>query len=105
MGEHVEIRWIRTGIVGGVTASVLYPALLFAPFPFAISAAVASFLGPAIGLGSLGLYRLIRLHAQSVVAALGALIFGRFCLGSYVYHLVIGEGRFASRTLPWSRPD
>jgi len=74
MNDHVEIRWIRAGIVGGLAASVLYPVLLFAPFPLPITAAVASFLGPAIGIGSLGLHRLIRLDAPSVTAALGALL-------------------------------
>lgn len=37
-----------------------------------------------------------------LAAALGALIFGRFCLGSYVYHLIRGDAGFANRTLPWS---
>jgi len=36
------------------------------------------------------------------VAALGALIFGRFCVGSYLFHLVTGEGAFAKRTTPWA---
>jgi len=38
-----------------------------------------------------------------LVAALLALIFGRFCLGSYVYHAVTGRLAFANRTLPWRR--
>lgn len=37
-------------------------------------------------------------------AAIVALIFGRFCLGSYLYHLLRGEAEFAGRTLPWSHP-
>ncbi len=39
-----------------------------------------------------------------LLAALGALIFGRFCLGSYLYLLFTGNAAFANRTLPWSRP-
>jgi hypothetical protein len=35
-------------------------------------------------------------------AAIVALIFGRFCLGSYIYHLLRGETEFAGNTLPWS---
>jgi hypothetical protein len=35
-------------------------------------------------------------------AAIVALIFGRFCLGSYIYHLLRGEAEFAGKTLPWS---
>jgi hypothetical protein len=38
-----------------------------------------------------------------VAIALAALIFGRFCLGSYLYLLLTGNGAFANRTLPWSR--
>jgi hypothetical protein len=35
--------------------------------------------------------------------AIVSLIFGRFCLGSYIYHLLRGDAGFAGRTLPWSR--
>jgi Domain of unknown function (DUF4395) len=38
-----------------------------------------------------------------LVAALSALIFGKFCLGSYIYHLLRHDVEFANRTLPWSR--
>lgn len=34
--------------------------------------------------------------------AIGALVFGRFCLGSYLYLVFRGEGEFARKTLPWS---
>ena len=40
-----------------------------------------------------------------VVIALGALVLGRFCLGSYLYHVLRGETSFANRTLPWSRAE
>jgi hypothetical protein len=40
-----------------------------------------------------------------MVAALGALIFGKFCFGSYLYHLLRGESAFANRTLPWVSDD
>jgi Domain of unknown function (DUF4395) len=35
-------------------------------------------------------------------AAIVALIFGRFCLGSYIYHLLRGDTEFTGKTLPWS---
>jgi SAM-dependent methyltransferase len=35
--------------------------------------------------------------------AIAALAFGRFCLGSFVYHLWRGRVPFAMATLPWSR--
>jgi hypothetical protein len=36
-----------------------------------------------------------------LAVALLALIFGRFCLGSFLFHLLSGRARFALRTLPW----
>jgi hypothetical protein len=38
-------------------------------------------------------------------AAFSALLFGKFCLGAYIYHLLRGEFDFANDTLPWARPS
>lgn len=38
-----------------------------------------------------------------LVVAFAALLFGRFCLGAYVYHVLRGEAAFANSTLPWAR--
>lgn len=40
-----------------------------------------------------------------LVAAVGALVLGRFCLGSYLFHLLRGDVVFANRTLPWSSSE
>jgi hypothetical protein len=40
----------------------------------------------------------------ALVAAFAALLFGKFCLGAYIYHLVRGQFAFANATLPWARP-
>jgi hypothetical protein len=37
------------------------------------------------------------------VAAVAALVFGGFCLGSFVFHLLRGRAAFAMRTLRWVR--
>jgi len=37
--------------------------------------------------------------------AVAALAFGRFCLGSFVYHLVRGRVAFALDTLPWNQGE
>ncbi len=37
-----------------------------------------------------------------LVVAITALVFGRFCLGSYLYYLLHGKTDFANRTLPWA---
>ena len=36
------------------------------------------------------------------LVAFGALLFGGFCLGSFVFHVLCGRARFAKRTLPWA---
>ena len=36
-----------------------------------------------------------------LLTALAALIFGRFCLGSFLYHLLRGRSDIAIGTLPW----
>jgi len=38
-----------------------------------------------------------------LILALAALILGKFCLGSYIFHLLRGDVAFANRTLPWAR--
>ena len=38
-----------------------------------------------------------------VLIAIGLVIAGRFCFGSFVFHLLTGNGEFARRTLPWGR--
>jgi Domain of unknown function (DUF4395) len=35
------------------------------------------------------------------LAAVAALLFGHFCFGSFVFHLLHGRASFAKRTLPW----
>jgi len=56
---------------------------------------------------AIGMLLLIRLGTAALVvqvmllAALAALIFGRFCLGSFLYHLLRGRSDFAIGTLPW----
>jgi Domain of unknown function (DUF4395) len=40
-----------------------------------------------------------------LVAAFSMLLFGKFCLGAYFYHLLRGEWAFANATLPWAHPS
>jgi hypothetical protein len=37
-----------------------------------------------------------------LVVAFSALLFGKFCLGAYLYHLLKGRVAFANSTLPWA---
>jgi len=36
------------------------------------------------------------------IVAIGALLFGGFCFGSFVFHLLRGRAGFAMRTLSWA---
>jgi hypothetical protein len=38
-----------------------------------------------------------------LAAAILLLVIGRFCLGSFIYHLLRGNVAFARKTLPWAR--
>jgi hypothetical protein len=78
--------------------------LVPAPGPrrFAQGMAAAFNLGAALALTQ-GAPVLAWLLQAMLVVAFSALLFGRFCLGAYVYHLLLGRVRFANSTLPWSR--
>lgn len=40
-----------------------------------------------------------------LVVAVTALVFGKFCLGSFLFHHLQGNGSFAQRTAPWTSAD
>lgn len=73
MNNAVAIRLIQFGIVAGLATGVLYPVLLLVPVLW-ISLVAAAFLGPAIGVGSLGLRQLIDLPDRSAMASIAAII-------------------------------
>lgn len=82
------------------------PPLVPAPAPRRFAQGMAATFMLAIGTSLLGGWRVVAWTAEVLVAvAIGALLFGKFCLGSYLYHLLRGKAAFANRTLPWSRPD
>ncbi len=67
-----EARWIQSGALAGVWACVAYPTAVFVPLPLRASAALAASFGPALGVGSVGLWRLVRLHGASAAAGAAA---------------------------------
>jgi len=73
-----------------------------APAPRRFAQAMAGTFMLGIGLSLLsGLYPLAWALEALLLGALGALIFGRFCLGSYLFLLITGQADFANRTVPW----
>ena len=77
------------------------PRLTAAPGPrrFAQGLAGAIMLAVACALLS-GRLAVTWAFEGMMVAALIALIFGKFCFGSYLFHLLRGDGVFARKTLP-----
>ena len=82
------------------------PQLGPAPGPRRFAQAMAGTFMLAIGLCLLSHSRILAWSLEAfLLLALAALIFGRFCMGSYIGHLLIGQADFANRTLPWTRAD
>ena len=73
------------------------------PRRFAQGMAAAFLLGTALSLLA-GLHVLAWIFEAFLVVAFSALLFGKFCMGAYVFHLLRGEAGFANSTLPWARP-
>jgi hypothetical protein len=73
-----------------------------APFPRRFAQGMAGSFALVIGM-----LLLLQLGTAALVlqvlllTALAALIFGRFCLGSFLYYLLRGRSDFAIGTLPW----
>jgi Domain of unknown function (DUF4395) len=94
--EQAYNRW-RAARQGGLV-------LTSAPAPrrFAQGMAAAMMLGTALALFA-GWRMAAWVLEALLVVAFAALLFGRFCLGAYVFHLLRGEAAFANATLPWAR--
>jgi hypothetical protein len=75
-----------------------------APAPRRFAQLVAASMSAAIaGLLALDM-NVASMAVQGVLlAAIGALVFGGFCAGSYVFHILGGRRAFANETAPWAR--
>ena len=82
------------------------PRLGAAPGPRRFAQAMAGTFMLGIGLSlAFGSSALAWAVEGALMLALGALIFGRFCLGSYLFLVFTGQVGFANGTLPWARPE
>jgi hypothetical protein len=80
------------------------PKLEPAPAPRRFSQGMAATFMLLAGLSlSLGWQTAAYVFEGFVVVALTALLAGKFCLGSYIYHLLRGRLDFANSTAPWSK--
>jgi hypothetical protein len=77
--------------------------LISAPGPRRMAQGMAAAFNLGAGLALLyGMAPLAWVLQAMLVVAFSALLFGRFCLGAYVYHLLKGRVAFANSTLPWA---
>lgn len=79
------------------------PLLTKAPGPRRFAQGMAATFMLAAGLTLLQGWTAASYAFQGLLAvAFAALLFGKFCLGAYVYHLLKGNVAFANGTCPWS---
>src|SRR5881296_4463089 len=79
------------------------PPLTPAPGPRRFAQGMAALFMLTAGLALLEGWRTASYVFQGLLAvAFAAVLFGKFCLGAYVYHLLKGNAAFANGTCPWS---
>jgi Domain of unknown function (DUF4395) len=80
------------------------PRLTPAPVPRRFAQGMAGTLAAGIAACLLGGAPRAAIVIEAVFfSGVAALVFGRFCLGSFLFHLSRGRVSFALRTLPWGR--
>ena len=77
--------------------------LVPAPGPRRMAQGMAAAFNLGAGLALLyGMMPLAWVLQAMLVVGFSSLLFGKFCLGAYVYHLLKGRVAFANKTLPWA---
>jgi hypothetical protein len=80
------------------------PLLTPAPAPRRFAQAMAGALLLVIGISLLlGSTFSAYVFEAVMVLSMAVLLFGKFCLASYIYYLLRGQLSFANSTLPWAR--
>jgi hypothetical protein len=75
-----------------------------APAPRRFAQAMAAAFSVGAGLTLLaGWPTASRVFQALLVLGFSLLLFGKFCLGAYLFHVLRGEAAFANSTLPWAR--
>jgi hypothetical protein len=64
--SHLELNWIKLGIIAGFLTSIIYPLLIFVDLPKLITVFLAAFVGPLLSVASYGLYQFMKLHRKTV---------------------------------------
>jgi hypothetical protein len=80
------------------------PRLSPAPPPRLFAQAMAATFMLLSGLALMAGWTIAWILEAFLLIALAALLFGNFCFGAYIYHLLHGNSSFANSTLPWTHP-
>ena len=97
-------QWNPFDIIHNYKSGALPGAVLLkpAPDPRRFAQGMAGTFSLLIGVLLLAQWNLAAfLFEAFFLSAVAALIFGHFCFGSFVFHLLHGRASFAKRTLPW----
>ncbi len=71
--KKIYRAWVRIGVYAGLTVSVIYPLMIFAPLPQKLTVVFASLFGPLLMLASLGLYYFLKAYRKTITAQLAVL--------------------------------
>lgn len=83
-----------------------FPRLTPAPTPRRFAQGMAATFMLTIGISLFSGWHVVAWTMEGLlVIAFAALILGKFCLGSYIFHLLRHDAEFANRTLPWVRRE
>jgi Domain of unknown function (DUF4395) len=75
-----------------------------APAPRRFSQFLAAIFMMGAGFGLMLNWKMTAYVFQALIlVALALLVFGTFCLGSFLFYLFSGKPEYAKRTLPWSK--
>lgn len=69
-----DLRSVQVGVFGGLFACLAYALMVSVPLPRAATVALVAFFGPALGVASFGLSRLLNLKEPLVTSSLGAML-------------------------------
>jgi hypothetical protein len=88
-------------VIGGPMSK---PKLEPAPPPRRFAQGMAATFMAVTGLSlAMGWMIVAYVFEAFLLVAFVALIFGKFCMGSYIYHTLCGRRAFANATCPWSK--
>lgn len=96
--QHSAKVWIRNGIICGFLVSFIYPALIFIPMPFTLSAFLICLFGPLLSLASAGLFVFLRLHRKSISGYIGV-------VSNIIAGVLITTMLLVQQAIRYSKPD